>query len=131
MSDAQRPLSPHLQIYKPQITSILSIVHRLSGVVLAAAALLLTYWLVSAAYGPQAFALAQAFFLNWFGRLILFGVTGALFYHLCNGIRHMLWDAGAGFEMGRLRASGLAVIVVSAGLTVIAWSAAYMVAGLL
>jgi succinate dehydrogenase / fumarate reductase cytochrome b subunit len=109
----------------------LSITHRLSGVVLAGGALLLTYWLVSAAYGPQAFALAKAFFFNWFGRLILFGVTGALFYHLCNGIRHMFWDAGLGFEMDRLRASGVVVVVVSAGLTVIAWSAAYMVAGLL
>ena len=129
MSTRSRPRSPHLQIYRPQITSILSIAHRLTGVVLAAAALLLTYWLASAAYGPESFARAQAFFGHWFGRLILFGVTFFLFYHLCNGIRHLLWDIGWGFELSRLRNSGAVVVVASMALTVLIWFAAYMVGG--
>ncbi|HIJ44455.1 MAG: succinate dehydrogenase, cytochrome b556 subunit [Rhodospirillales bacterium] len=129
MSTRSRPRSPHLQIYRPQITSILSIAHRLTGVVLAAAALLLTYWLASAAYGPESFARAQAFFGHWFGRLILFGVTFFLFYHLCNGIRHLLWDIGWGFELPRLRSSGVVVVVASTVLTVLIWFAPYIVAG--
>jgi len=131
MSSKNRPLSPHLQVYRPQITSILSIAHRLTGVALAGAALLLTYWLTSAAYGPDAFARAQGFFLHWFGRLVLFGVTWSLFYHLCNGIRHLFWDAGMGFEMELLRSSGMVVVVASTFLTILTWSVAYMVAGLL
>jgi len=131
MTGENRPLSPHLQIYRPQITSILSITHRLTGVALAAAALLFTYWLTSAAYGPEAYARAQAFFLHWFGRLVLFAVTWALFYHLCNGIRHLFWDAGLGFDMEQLRGSGMVVVVVSTFLTIVTWSLAYIVAGLL
>ncbi len=129
MTPGNRPLSPHLQIYRPQITSVLSILHRLTGVALAVGGLLLTYWLVSAAYGPDAFARAQAFLASWFGRLILFGFTFSLFYHLCNGIRHLAWDIGWGFELPKLRASGIAVVVVSLGLTVVSWIAAYSVAG--
>ncbi|HJN22995.1 MAG TPA: succinate dehydrogenase, cytochrome b556 subunit [Rhodospirillales bacterium] len=129
MSTGNRPLSPHLQIYRPQVTSILSVTHRMTGVVLAAAALLLTYWLASAAYGPVSYARAQAFFGHWFGCLILFGVTFSLFYHLCNGIRHLLWDIGWGFELSRLRNSGAVVVVASMALTVLIWFAAYMVGG--
>ena len=129
MTPGNRPLSPHLQVYRPQITSVLSILHRLTGVVLAIGGVLLTYWLVSAAYGPDAFARAQAFLGSWFGRLILFGFTFSLFYHLCNGIRHLAWDIGWGFELPKLRASGIAVVVVSLGLTVVSWIAAYSVAG--
>jgi succinate dehydrogenase / fumarate reductase cytochrome b subunit len=101
----------------------------MTGVVLAAAALLLTYWLASAAYGPVSYARAQAFFGHWFGCLILFGVTFSLFYHLCNGIRHLLWDIGWGFELSRLRNSGAVVVVASMALTVLIWFAAYMVGG--
>ena len=129
MTPGNRPLSPHLQVYRPQITSVLSILHRLTGVVLAIGGVLLTYWLVSAAYGPAAFARAQAFLGSWFGQLILLGFTFSLFYHLCNGIRHLAWDIGWGFELPKLRASGIAVVVVSLGLTVISWIAAYSVAG--
>ena len=124
-----RPLSPHLQVYRPQITSVLSIFHRMAGVVLWLAALLLTYWLAAAVYGADAFATAQALFGSWFGRLVLFGLTVALFYHLCNGIRHLAWDAGQGFEMQTLTKSGIAVIVVSLVLTGLTWVAAYAAAG--
>lgn len=129
MADKTRPLSPHLQVYRPQITSMLSILHRLTGVALAASALLLAYWLTSAAYGPDAFAAAQGFLGSWFGRLILFGLTFALFYHLCNGIRHLAWDTGRGFEMPTLQLTGWLVVGLSLGLTLITWIAAYAAAG--
>jgi succinate dehydrogenase / fumarate reductase cytochrome b subunit len=129
MTAGNRPLSPHLQVYRPQITSLLSIVHRLTGVALAAGALLLGYWLTSAAYGPETFAVAQGFLASWFGRLILFGMTFALFYHLLNGIRHLAWDAGWGFEMDTLKLTGWLVIAATVVLTLITWIAAYAVAG--
>lgn len=116
-----RPLSPHLQIYKPQITSVLSIFHRFTGIVLAIGTLLLTYWLLAAAAGPQAFALAQAIIGSWFGLLCLFGWTAALFYHLCNGIRHLVWDAGYGYELETVSKSGWMVLIGTGVLTVLSW----------
>ena len=129
MATVKRPLSPHLQIYRPQITSILSILHRLTGVALAAGAFGLAYWLAAAAYGPESFARANVLFASWFGRLALFGMTFAFFYHFANGIRHLAWDSGIGFEMKSLRLSGLLVVLVSLALTVAAWIAAYAAAG--
>src|SRR3546814_14342766 len=87
MSADRRPLSPHLQIYKPQLTSVMSISHRVTGVGLAAGTLVLAWWLIAAAAGPEAFATVQGFLGSWFGYLILFGFSYALMYHLCNGIR--------------------------------------------
>ncbi len=129
MAPVKHPLSPHLQIYRPQITSILSILHRLTGVALAAGAFLLAYWLTAAAYGPEAFARANALFASGFGRLVLFGMTFAFFYHFANGIRHLAWDSGLGFEMKTLRLSGILVVLVSLALTAAAWIAAYAQAG--
>ena len=123
--DKSRPLSPHLQVYRPQITSILSITHRLTGVVLAFAALLLAYWLAAAAYGPEAFGHVQTFLESWFGRLVLFGFTFSLFYHMCNGIRHIGWDMGLGFELKTLRMTGMVVVISALALTVLAWLMAY------
>jgi len=125
MPDKTRPLSPHLQVYRPQITSILSILHRMTGVVLSFAALLLAYWLASAAYGPDAFARAQEFMESWFGRLVLFGFTFSLFYHMCNGIRHIGWDLLLGFELPTLRVTGVVVVLSSVALTIITWLMAY------
>lgn len=125
MVDDPRPLSPHLQVYRPQVTSVLSIFHRLTGVVLSMAALLLTYWLASAAYGPESFARAQLVMESWFGRLVLFGFTFSLFYHLCNGVRHLGWDMGWGFDLVKLRLTGVVVIIASMGLTVLSWMMAY------
>ena len=125
MPDDTRPLSPHLQVYRPQITSILSITHRATGVFLSFAALLLAYWLASAAYGPEAFARAQVMLESWFGRLVLFGFTFSLFYHMCNGIRHLGWDMLWGFQMPTLRATGVIVIIASMSLTVLSWLMAY------
>jgi succinate dehydrogenase / fumarate reductase cytochrome b subunit len=126
-----RPLSPHLQIYDPQITSVLSILHRATGVVLTLGAALLVYWLSAAAYGPDAFARAQSFMGSWCGQLILLGVSFSFFYHLANGIRHLIWDAGYGFELSVLRATGIVVVILAFGLTTLTWVFAYMRAGLL
>lgn len=129
MADDLRPLSPHLQVYRPQVTSVLSIAHRMTGVVLAFAALLLTYWLASAAYGPESFARAQVLMESWVGRLVLFGFTFSLFYHLCNGVRHLGWDMGWGFDLVKLRLTGVIVIIASMGLTVLSWMMAYGAVG--
>ncbi len=129
MSTGNRPLSPHLQIYKPEVTSALSILHRLTGVVLALGALLLTYWLTSAAYGPEAFSKAHDFMAGWLGRLILFGVSFSLFFHLCNGVRHLFWDIGWGLELRQVKGSGYLVALTALSLTIGVWSAAYILAG--
>lgn len=118
---AARPLSPHLQIYRPQITSVLSFGHRLTGLALAVGTLLLVWWLVALARGPEAFAAAQSFVGSWFGRLLLLGWTFSLFFHLANGLRHLCWDAGYGFEIKTATVSGWVVVAASVALTVIAW----------
>jgi len=128
---SSRPLSPHLQIYNPQITSVLSILHRIMGVAMSVGSVLLVYWLSAAAYGPGAFATAQGFFGSVFGQLILLGLTFSLFYHLANGIRHLIWDIGLGFEMPMLRATGIVVVIIAFGLTTLTWVVAYMRAGLI
>ena len=125
MSSGNRPLSPHLQVYRFQWTMLLSISHRITGVGLALGTLLLVYWLAAAAAGPEAFATAQAIVGSFIGRLFLFGWTFALFYHLCNGIRHLVWDAGYGFELDDAYRSGLAVIGASAVLTLFSWILGY------
>ena len=129
MSQAQRPLSPHLQIYKPQLTSVLSVTHRGTGLALAIGTLFLVWWLFAAAAGPDAYALAQGFWYSWLGRLMLFGWTFSLFYHLCNGIRHLCWDVGWGFEIKTTYLTGWIVVASSIALTLIAWIAAYLVRG--
>lgn len=129
MNPGNRPLSPHLQVYKPQITSVLSILHRLTGIGLAAGAVVLVYWLNAAAYGPGAFEYAQGLLATWFGKLLLLGWTWALFYHLCNGIRHMYWDAGRGLELKQVHITGWLVVVASLGFTLISWVAGYGLLG--
>lgn len=121
MASHDRPLSPHLQIYRWQITSVMSILHRLTGVALAAGTLLLVYWLVAAAMGPAEFAAAQACIGSVFGRILLFGWSLALFYHLANGIRHLAWDAGLGFELPAVTRSGWLVLAATLALTAAAW----------
>lgn len=120
---ASRPLSPHLQIYKWPITMALSIGHRATGVALAVGTLLLVWWLVALAQGPDAFATAQGFVGSWLGRLLLLGWSFSLFFHLANGIRHLFWDAGLGFEIKITTASSWAVVAASVALTVISWIA--------
>ena len=121
MASAERPLSPHLQIYKPQISSVLSILHRITGAGLGIGLLLLAWWLIAAASGPDAFATVQGFIGSWLGRLILFGFTLALFFHLLNGIRHLAWDVGWGFEKQQAHMTGLLTVGGAAGLAVLTW----------
>ena len=116
-----RPLSPHLQIYRPQLTSILSILHRATGIALSAGVILFVWWLVAAAVGPRAYAGVQWFLGSWIGLLLLFGWSVALFYHLCNGIRHLWWDTGHGLELPSVYAGGWVVLAATAALTIICW----------
>lgn len=129
MNHPERPLSPHLQIYKPQLTSGLSIFHRITGMGLVFGALLVTWWLVAAAAGPEAFEAMQAIFGSWIGYLVLFGLSFALFYHLCNGIRHLVWDAGYCLEMKGVYLSGWIMLAGAFGLTALAWAVGLAVGG--
>lgn len=129
MADKNRPLSPHLQVYRPQISSVMSIFHRITGFILTIGTLALAYWLVSAAAGPEAYATAQGFFGSWFGYLILFGWTACLFYHLSNGIRHLFWDAGYGFDLATVNRSGWTVVGSTVVLTLLAWIVGLSVGG--
>jgi succinate dehydrogenase / fumarate reductase cytochrome b subunit len=117
----KRPLSPHLQVYKPQITSVLSILHRVTGAALAVGTLLVVYWLAAIAGGEESFNTANAIFGSWFGRLMLFGWSWALFYHLANGIRHLVWDAGFGFDLPTVHLSGKIMVATSFALTILLW----------
>ncbi len=125
MSTQNRPLSPHLQVYRPQLTSMLSITHRATGIALAVGTVLLVWWLLAAASGPEAYATVQDFVGSIIGRLLLFGWTWALFYHLANGIRHLFWDAGFGFELKNAYGSGWLVLLASLVLTLAAWAWGY------
>ena len=119
MESVKRPLSPHLQVYKPQLTSILSITHRGTGVFLSLGSLFLSCWLVALATSEQAFANLQQHTSAWYGNIILIGFVFAIFYHLCNGIRHLFWDTGKGLDICTAYKSGYAVIACSIILTVI------------
>lgn len=129
MGQSNRPLSPHLQIYKPQLTAVLSIAHRATGIFLALGTVLLVYWLVALAQGPDSYAQAQAFFGSVLGRLILFPWVFSLFYHLSNGIRHLFWDMGVGFEIATVYTSGKIVVAAAVLLTLIAFGLAYVMQG--
>jgi succinate dehydrogenase cytochrome b subunit len=129
MTSPDRPLSPHLQIYRPQLTSVLSILHRATGVALCVGTLLLVYWLIALAAGPDSYDVARGLIGSWLGRLLLFGWTLSFFYHLANGVRHLAWDAGYGFELPAVYASGWVVVVVTAVLTLASWIAGYWMMG--
>lgn len=118
-----RPLSPNLQIYRPQLTSVLSITHRLTGVLLSVGAVLLVLWIMAAAAGSQSYAALNGLLGSAPGLALLFVWTFSLFFHLCNGVRHLLWDAGHGFELRTIYASGWSVLAASALLTLAAWIA--------
>jgi succinate dehydrogenase / fumarate reductase, cytochrome b subunit len=115
-----RPISPHW-IYRWQIGNTLSILHRFTGAALALGLIALCYWLVSLAGGPQSYATAAAVFASPVGVLALMGWTFAFWYHLLNGVRHLFWDAGRGFERTQRHASGWFAVIGSLGLTVGVW----------
>jgi succinate dehydrogenase / fumarate reductase cytochrome b subunit len=112
-----RPLSPHLEVYKPEWTMVLSITHRITGVALALGAALVAWWLLAAATSEAYFAEADALLTSWIGDLVLLGSTFALWYHFCNGVRHLAWDAGYLLELDAARKSGQAVVVGAVLLT--------------
>ena len=131
MPSHPRPTSPHLQIYRLPITAIASILHRITGVVLAIGTLALVYWLIAAAIGEESFNTAQAIAGSWIGRLALFGWTLAFFFHLANGIRHLVWDAGRGFDLPTTYRNSWIVFISTVVLTIIAWVLGYIARGAL
>ena len=116
-----RPLSPHLQVYKPQLTSMLSILHRATGIALSVGALYLVVWVVYASASPATYADFQAFNTSILGRIFLGGWLFCAYYHLCNGIRHLFWDMGYGFELKDTYRSGWIVVAVSLVATIVSW----------
>lgn len=123
----QRPLSPHLGVYRLQITMLLSVCHRGTGIFLAMGTPLLVYWLYTLQAGESVYSQGQIFLSHWFIHLALVGWTFSMFYHLCNGVRHLVWDVGRGYEISSLYRSGYAVILASVVLSfatlVLAWRA--------
>jgi succinate dehydrogenase / fumarate reductase cytochrome b subunit len=116
-----RPLSPHLQVYRPQLTSVLSITHRASGVVLTTGTIILALWLISVASGPETFAVMASIVGHPLGQFVLFGYSVALFYHACNGIRHLSWDLGFGLTIPDVYRSGYVVLGTTCVLTALLW----------
>ncbi len=124
----RRPLSPHLQVYDMfQLTSLLSIGGRITGVVWTAGVLFMVWWLVAAAAGADAFAAVQWFASSFVGLVFLFGVTAAAWFHTLNGVRHLAWDAGYGYDIPSTYRSGRLVAIGTAVLTVLTWVAAVAV----
>jgi succinate dehydrogenase / fumarate reductase, cytochrome b subunit len=121
MSSNNRPLSPHLQIYNPQITSVLSIVHRITGVILALGSLLTLWVLISLSMGPDTFAVTQTCLQSIVGQLVIFIFSLCLMYHLFNGMRHLFWDAGKGYAIATVTKSGIAVLVLTVLATAGLW----------
>ncbi len=116
-----RPRSPNIQIYRPQLTSVLSIVNRMTGVLLSACAVVLVIWLVAVAAGPHAYAIVRAPIISPIGRVLLFVATFAFFMHLCGSLRHLVWDTVHGFSLRAIYLSGWIVFAVSIVLTISAW----------
>ena len=122
---AARPLSPHLQIYKPMITMMMSIMHRITGVGLYFGMVLLVWWLSAASISDGYFDFVQGFFGHWFGRLLLFGFSWALIHHALGGLRHLLWDTGRGFDLTLIEWLARANLAGSIVLTLLLWIIGY------
>ena len=131
MASHPRPTSPYMlgQVYRLQLTSFTSFLHRVTGVFLAIGIAALVYWLIAAATSAEAFDQAQAIAASIVGRIALFLWTGAFFYHLLNGLRHLAWDAGWGFELTAVYRSGWAVLIGSVVLSLAAWALGYWARG--
>ena len=122
---AARPLSPHLQIYRPMLTMMMSIMHRITGVGLYFGIILLVWWLTAASVSDGYYDFAQGFFGHWFGRLLLFGFTWALIHHALGGLRHLLWDTGRGFDLRLVEWLARANLAGSIVLTLLLWVIGY------
>jgi len=121
MNDTNNPLSPHLQIYRWQISSLLSIVHRISGVINLLALILIFFWLMLLSFGESNYELFLLIINSFFGKFILIGFTWSMSFHLLSGVRHLVWDLGYGFEIKTANISGAIVIISSLILTIIFW----------
>lgn len=128
-SGAERPLSPHLQIYRPMLTMLMSIAHRISGVGNAVGFLLLAWWLVAISLGPDAYAQVSSFFGSIPGRLLLFLFSWSLIHHMLGGIRHLIWDTGHGLDKLSIEIFAWATIIGSTSLTVLVWVVGYWLKG--
>lgn len=124
MTHRERPLSPHLQVYRWQLTMVMSILHRAAGVALVAGVFALAWWLLAVAAGGESYAMAAEYLASPFGKSVLFGFSLALVYHLLNGLRHLSWDAGLGFDIPDVYRSGYTVAVLTVVFTVAIWFAA-------
>ena len=122
----QRPLSPHLQVYRPQMTSVMSIMHRAAGIVLTTGTLVMTAWLVSLAMGAESYGMVAAFLAHPLGQFVLFGYSAALIYHALNGIRHLVWDLGYGLTIPEVYRNGHIVLFLTMTMTAGLWAAVWM-----
>ena len=121
MKNNNRPISPHLQIYKPQITSILSISHRFTGIILFFSCFLVCIWLFAMAFNDNLYDLINIFFSGIIGKVILFFITFSFFYHLLNGVRHLVWDIGYGYKIRNVYLSGIIVILLTLVINIYLW----------
>ncbi|MGB5332240.1 MAG: succinate dehydrogenase, cytochrome b556 subunit [Woeseiaceae bacterium] len=124
MSNHDRPLSPHISIYRWPITMVLSILHRITGIALSVGLVVLVSWLFDAASGPEAYSVFMAVMDSVIGKLMLIAWSLAFFYHLSNGVRHLVWDSGRGLEKSRANLSSWLVLVATVALTAVFWWAA-------
>lgn len=121
MAKVERPLSPHLQVFRWYFSMALSIAHRATGIAMATGLVFLTWWLLALASGPEAFGVVRAIVDSWFGTLVLLVYTFIVFYHMGNGVRHLVWDVGYGFDIEVARRSGIAVLVFAGVMSVLTW----------
>ena len=121
MNDSNNPLSPHLQIYRWHVSSLLSITHRISGVINLSALILIFFWLIILSFGESNYELFLLIINSFFGKFILIGFTWSMNFHLLSGIRHLAWDMGYGFEIKTANISGIIVVISSLFLTIIFW----------
>ncbi|MEO0393370.1 MAG: succinate dehydrogenase, cytochrome b556 subunit [Pseudomonadota bacterium] len=124
-----RPLSPHLQVYRLPLVAVLSITHRATGVANTVGLALLTTWLVALATGPAAYDAVMGHMTAWYGLIALFGWTVSIYYHLSNGIRHLFWDVGYGYELRNAYLSGYAVVASALTLSAVTWFIGFMLLG--
>lgn len=125
----ERPTSPHLSIYKWQITMVLSITHRATGVALYAGAILMVLWMVAAAYYPAHYATWHGYLISPIGRILLLSWTLSFYFHLANGVRHLFWDMGKGFTLPAAARSGWLVVLFTLGMTALSWGYIYHMSG--
>jgi succinate dehydrogenase / fumarate reductase, cytochrome b subunit len=128
MSDSKtkaRPLSPHLQIYRPMLSMMMSIMHRITGITLAVGMIGLVWWFTAAAISDDYFNSVSGFLNNWFGKLVLFGFTWVVMHHMLGGLRYLTWDTGHGFQLKTVEWMVRANLIGSVLLTILIWAIAY------